>query len=54
MEPLYQPDGVEQRWQQTWENEGLYAAGAGRRRDRSYMIAIPPPNVTGSLHMVTR
>ena len=51
MEPLYKPDGVEQRWQQTWENEGLYAAGAGRRRDESYVIAIPPPNVTGSLHM---
>ena len=51
MEPLYKPDGVEQRWQQTWENEGMYAAGAGRRRDESYVIAIPPPNVTGSLHM---
>ena len=51
MEPLYKPDGVEQRWQQTWESEGLYAAGAGRRRDESYVIAIPPPNVTGSLHM---
>jgi valyl-tRNA synthetase len=51
MEPLYKPAGVEQRWQQTWENEGLYAAGAGRRRDASYVIAIPPPNVTGSLHM---
>jgi valyl-tRNA synthetase len=51
MEPLYRPDGVEQRWQETWESEGLYAAGAGRRRDESYVIAIPPPNVTGSLHM---
>jgi valyl-tRNA synthetase len=51
MEPLYKPGGVEQRWQQTWENEGLYAAGAGRRRGDSYVIAIPPPNVTGSLHM---
>ena len=51
MEPLYRPDGVEQRWQETWEREGLYAAGAGRRRDESYVIAIPPPNVTGSLHM---
>ncbi len=51
MEPLYRPDGVEQRWQATWESEGLYAAGAGRRRDESYVIAIPPPNVTGNLHM---
>ena len=51
MEPLYRPDGVEQRWQETWESEGLYAAGAGRRRPETYVIAIPPPNVTGSLHM---
>ena len=26
MDPLYQPEGVEARWQQTWEDEGLYAA----------------------------
>ena len=51
MEPLYKPNGVEQRWQQTWEDEGLYAAGAGRRHDETFVIAIPPPNVTGDLHM---
>jgi valyl-tRNA synthetase len=51
MEPLYQPAGVEPRWQQTWEEEGLYAAGAGARRDETYVICVPPPNVTGELHM---
>ena len=51
MEPLYDPSGVERRWQQTWEAEGLYAAGAGRRRDDTFVICIPPPNVTGELHM---
>ena len=51
MEPLYRPDGVEERWQRAWEEEGLYRAGAGRRRDESYVIAVPPPNVTGDLHM---
>ncbi len=51
MEPLYEPRAVEQRWQETWEGEGLYAAGAGRRRDESYVICVPPPNVTGELHM---
>ena len=51
MDPLYRPDGVEQRWQQAWEEEGLYRAGAGRRRDESFVIAVPPPNVTGELHM---
>ncbi len=51
MEPLYRPDGVEERWQRTWEEEGLYRAGAGARRDETYVIAVPPPNVTGELHM---
>ena len=51
MEPLYKPDGVEARWQRTWEDEGLYRAGAGRRRDETFVICVPPPNVTGALHM---
>jgi valyl-tRNA synthetase len=51
MEPLYQPGSVERRWQETWESEGLYLAGAGRRRDESFVICVPPPNVTGELHM---
>jgi valyl-tRNA synthetase len=51
MEPTYRPEDVEQRWQETWEAEGLYAAGAGRRRDETFVIAVPPPNVTGALHM---
>jgi valyl-tRNA synthetase len=51
MEPLYQPLSVERRWQERWEAEGLYAAGAGRRRDESFVICVPPPNVTGDLHM---
>jgi valyl-tRNA synthetase len=51
VDTLYKPDGVEQRWQETWEAEGLYRAGAGKRRDETYVIAVPPPNVTGALHM---
>ena len=51
MEPIYRPEEVERRWQEAWEEEGLYAAGAGRRRDESYVICVPPPNVTGELHM---
>jgi valyl-tRNA synthetase len=51
MEGLYRPEGVEQRWQHVWEEEGLYRAGAGRRLDESYVICVPPPNVTGELHM---
>ena len=34
-----------------WEDEGLYRAGAGKRRDETFVICVPPPNVTGALHM---
>jgi len=51
MEPLYKPEGVEARWQRAWEEEGLYRAGAGKRRDETFVICVPPPNVTGALHM---
>src|SRR5919106_1560896 len=50
MEPLYKPQGVEERWQRTWEEEGHYAADPDPSRE-SYVYAFPPPNVTGELHM---
>jgi valyl-tRNA synthetase len=50
METLYEPEGVEQRWEQTWEQEGLYNADPDPSRE-SFVIAHPPPNVTGDLHM---
>ena len=50
MEPLYKPDGVEERWQESWEAEGLYEAHADRG-EPTFVIAHPPPNVTGELHM---
>ena len=48
MEPLYQPQGVEERWQRTWEEEGLYAADADDPR-RPFVVMHPPPNISGSL-----
>jgi valyl-tRNA synthetase len=51
MDARYDPTGVEERWQRTWEEEGLYRAGAGARREETFVIAVPPPNVTGALHM---
>jgi valyl-tRNA synthetase len=50
MEPLYKPHGVEERWQRTWEEEGLYNAEADDPRP-AFAIAHPPPNVTGDLHL---
>src|SRR4051794_6883914 len=50
MEPLYKPHGVEERWERTWEEEGHFRADPSSDKP-SYVIAIPPPNVTGALHM---
>src|SRR3954463_16380206 len=50
MDPLYKPDGVEERWQQTWEAERLYRADVDAPGE-TFVIAVPPPNVTGALHM---
>ena len=50
MEPRYEPQGVEQRWQRTWEDEGLYNAEADDPR-QPFVICLPPPNVTDRLHM---
>jgi len=48
MEKTYAPQSIEQRWYRHWEKNDYFAAqGAGQ----SYCIMIPPPNVTGSLHM---
>jgi valyl-tRNA synthetase len=49
MEPRYDPADVEERWQRTWEEEGLYAAEPDASRE-PFVIAHPPPNVTGALH----
>ncbi len=48
MEKIYQPGEIEQHWYDTWEKAGYFKpSGEGD----SYSIMIPPPNVTGSLHM---
>src|SRR5438067_5988499 len=50
MEPVYETSEVEERWQRTWEEEGLYAADPDPARE-SFVVAHPPPNVTGELHL---
>ena len=52
IEKTYQPADVEGRIYQTWEAAQAFRAGRPERRDAApYTIVIPPPNVTGSLHM---
>jgi valyl-tRNA synthetase len=48
MEKTYDPDQIEQSWYQKWEQDGEFSpSGEGA----PYAIMLPPPNVTGSLHM---
>ncbi|MCP4408445.1 MAG: valine--tRNA ligase [Gammaproteobacteria bacterium] len=48
MDKTYNPHSIEQHWYQTWEEQGHFApTGKGE----PYCIMIPPPNVTGTLHM---
>jgi len=48
MEKTYQPENIERQWYENWESKGYFRpSGEGQ----SFSIAIPPPNVTGSLHM---
>ncbi|NOX08531.1 MAG: valine--tRNA ligase [Gammaproteobacteria bacterium] len=48
MEKTYNPQNIEQNWYKTWEDAGYFKAGGD---GAPYCIMIPPPNVTGSLHM---
>ncbi len=48
MDKTYDPHAIEQRWYETWEKENYFAPGDD---GQPYCIMIPPPNVTGSLHM---
>jgi len=48
MDKTYNPQTIEQRWYETWEQAGYFAPS---RTGAPYCIMIPPPNVTGSLHM---
>ncbi len=47
----YEPHGVEQRWYRYWEENHLFSALEKENTHKPYSIVIPPPNVTGVLHM---
>jgi valyl-tRNA synthetase len=48
IDKTYNPKNIENHWYEYWEQQGYFApTGKGK----SYCIAIPPPNVTGTLHM---
>ncbi len=50
MEKVYNPEKVEDKWYKYWEDNNLFRAEV-RRDKEPFSIVIPPPNVTGSLHI---
>ncbi len=52
LEKVYEPQRFEPHWAQWWIDSGIYHADAKRAQEgRAFSIVIPPPNVTGSLHI---
>ncbi|MBI4353196.1 MAG: valine--tRNA ligase [Candidatus Omnitrophica bacterium] len=47
---VYNPKQVEKKWYEFWMREGCFRASSSARK-RPYTIVIPPPNITGILHM---
>ena len=50
LEKVYEPQRFEPRWAQKWVESGIFHAKTGTGR-KVFSLVIPPPNVTGSLHM---
>ena len=44
-------DGLEERWSQSWESQGVYRFDRTATRDQVYSIDTPPPTASGSLHV---
>ena len=50
MDKVYSPGQVEKKWYSFWEKEGFFKPKVGSQK-KPFVIVIPPPNVTGFLHM---
>ena len=47
----FEPKSIESKWYAFWEGQGFYAAGMNPEVNDNFCIMLPPPNVTGTLHM---
>ncbi|PIU16621.1 MAG: hypothetical protein COT19_05140, partial [Gallionellales bacterium CG08_land_8_20_14_0_20_59_87] len=47
----FDPKDIEARWYPAWENAGYFKAGLDTSKQDNFCILLPPPNVTGTLHM---
>src|SRR3954463_16645113 len=50
LDKSFDPHSIERRWYAEWESKGYFAAGDASGGP-GYCIQLPPPNVTGTLHM---
>jgi valyl-tRNA synthetase len=50
MPKAFDPQAIEAGWYARWESEGLFIADA-KSKKRKFTICLPPPNITGELHM---
>jgi valyl-tRNA synthetase len=51
MRKSYDPTAVEAAWYDWWLKEGFFTADNNDTTKEKFVIVIPPPNVTGSLHL---
>ena len=47
----FEPADIERRWYPEWESRGYFDAGLDKSNPNAFCILLPPPNVTGTLHM---
>ncbi len=47
----FEPTAIESRWYPEWESSGAFDAGLDKSNPNAFCILLPPPNVTGTLHM---
>jgi len=50
MEKVFEPKKIEERWYKFWQEKGYFHANENSDK-KSYCIVIPPPNITGALHI---
>ena len=51
LEKSFNPSSIESKWYAFWEHQGYYQCGLDEEKKDNFSILLPPPNVTGTLHM---
>ena len=51
LEKSFNPSSIESKWYAFWEEKGYYQCGLDDEKEENFSILLPPPNVTGTLHM---